>query len=262
MVNMGVISDCLWALRFAATAPNDYTHLQGRGPGKALEHREYNKVKTIIDMVKRVKESREKVVIFSGLRSMVDNIDKELGRHQISAMKITSSMNCLKRFGAIEKFQNNGYTALVAGLNVLNRGYTITKANHVIICDLEYQPESTEQAEDRVHRTGQEKPVTVTYLLSKDTIDELMLEVITQKREAISHSINGTAKYASTAELLKQMDNRNVELMIAKKVLESRRTFFPTKPALNPPESVIKPVVLVLLDNADWVNAKQLSLFD
>jgi hypothetical protein len=86
--------------------------------------------------------------------------------------------------------------------------------------------------------------------------------VITQKREAISHSINGTAKYASTAELLKQMDNRNVELMIAKKVLESRRTFFPTKPALNPPESVIKPVVLVLLDNADWVNAKQLSLFD
>jgi hypothetical protein len=264
LVNMGVISDCLWALRFAATAPNDYTHLQGRGPGKALEHREYNKVKTIIDMVKKVKENSEKVVIFSGLRSMVDNIDRELGRHQISAMKITSSMNCLKRFGAIEEFQNNGYTALVAGLNVLNRGYTITKANHVIITDLEYQPESTEQAEDRVHRTGQEKPVTVTYLLSKDTIDELMLEVITQKREAISHSINGTAKYASTAELLKQMDNRNVELMIAKKVLESRRTFFPTKPTLIQIENVKKPTVQVsaLPDNTDWVNVKQLSLFD
>lgn len=216
-------------------------------------------------MVKKVKESREKVVIFSGLRSMVENIDKELERHQISAMKITSSMNCLKRFGAIVEFQNNGYTALVAGLNVLNRGYTITKANHVIITDLEYQPESTEQAEDRVHRTGQEKPVTVTYLLSKDTIDELMLEVITQKREAISHSINGTAKYASTAELLKQMDNRNVELMIAKKVLESRRTFFPTlKPTLNQPAIVTMPVVQIsaLPDNTDWVNVKQLSLFD
>ena len=72
------------------------------------------------------------------------------------------------------------------------------------------------------------KPVTVTYLLCKDTIDELMLEVITQKCEAISHSINGTAKYASTAELLKQMDNRNVEMMIAKRMLlEPRREWNP-----------------------------------
>ena len=98
-------------------------------------------------MVQKVKANEEKVVIFSGLRSMVENIDQELKHQQISAMKITSAINCTKRFGAINEFESNGYTALVAGLNVLNRGYTITKANHVIICDLEYQPESTEQAE-------------------------------------------------------------------------------------------------------------------
>jgi ERCC4-related helicase len=186
-------------------------------------------------------------------------------------------MPCQKRFDAISEFQNNGYTALVAGLNVLNRGYTITKANHVIICDLEYQPESTEQAEDRVHRTGQEKPVTVTYLLSKETIDELMLEVVTQKAEAISHSINGLAKYASTAELLKQMDSRNVELLIAKRMLlEPRREW---RPAARPVPATTTRVTLtqsvsevmgvktseavpLVADSWNWAEAEQMNLFD
>ena len=63
--------------------------------------------------------------------------------------------------------------SIVASLNCLNRGFTITAANHVILVDLEYSPEATEQAEDRVHRPGQTKPVYIHYLLSRDTIDQL-----------------------------------------------------------------------------------------
>ncbi|MFH1759919.1 MAG: SNF2-related protein, partial [bacterium] len=237
-INMGIISRCLWALRFASTAPNDSAHLSDKGPGRCLERRNYNKISKIVELVKEIQDKKEKVVIFSGLRSMVWNIEKELQKSRIKTMKITASIDCKKRFGMISEYQNNGYVALVSGLNVLNRGYTITKANHVIITDLEYQPESSDQAEDRVHRTGQTKPVHVTYLLSKGTIDETMLEIITQKREAISHSINGQAKYASTAELLKQMDNRRIELAVAREVLKQKTDCKPVQVISNI-ESVI-----------------------
>lgn len=258
-MNMGVISRCLWALRFAATAPNDSTHLLDKGPQICIERRNYNKVQKIVEMVRAIEEKHEKVVIFSGLRSMVNNIEKELMRNEIKTMKITAAVDCQKRFGAIEEFQSNGYVALVAGLNVLNRGYTITKANHVIITDLEFQPESTQQAEDRVHRTGQTKPVEVTYLLSKGTIDESMLEIITQKNEAIMNSINGKAKYASTAELLRQMDTRRIELAVAKKILSQPINIKPKEERVpekreQAPEPELEPI--------KWGTAKQLSLFE
>lgn len=260
-VNMGVISDCLWALRFAATAPNDALHLRGRGPGKFLEHRDYNKVRTIVEMVNKVKAAGEKVVIFSGLRAMVDNIEKELVQNRIKTMKITASIDCRNRFGAIKEFQENGFTALATGLNVLNRGYTITKANHVIICDLEYQPESTEQAEDRVHRTGQTKAVNVTYLLSKETIDETMFDVVLQKSEAISHSINGIPKYATTAELLRQTDCRNVEMAIAKKVLRTMTVQRePLKKEVKQPRE--PSTSMQSISPLEWERVEQLSLFE
>lgn len=212
-------------------------------------------------MVKKIQAAGEKVVIFSGLRAMVDNIEKELVQNHIKTMKITAAIDCRDRFAAINEFQGNGFIALVAGLNVLNRGYTITKANHVVICDLEYQPESTEQAEDRVHRTGQTKPVNVTYLLSKETIDETMFDVVLQKSEAISHSINGIPKYATTAELLQQLDFRNVQMAIAKKVLDTKTTDVRRETQIETVQAALASASTQSLSPLGWERAVQLSLF-
>src|SRR5581483_3170897 len=75
----------------------------------------------------------------------------------------------------------------------------------VILVDLEYSPEATEQAEDRVHRPGQTKPVYISYLLSRDTIDQLMHEILVQKAEAIRHAIDGKARFEDVAEILKRV---------------------------------------------------------
>ena len=134
-------------------------------------------------------------------------------------MRVRQSHSAKLRSELIKRFSQNGATALVSGLNLINRGFNIVAANHVIITDLEYSPESTDQGEDRVHRTGQDKEVYVYYVLSAGTIDYDILQVVTQKRAAINHAIDQKAVYTSIAELMLQLDLRNPVVAVARRLV-------------------------------------------
>ena len=51
----------------------------------------------------------------------------------------------------------------------------------VLLHDVDWNPSIDRQAEDRCHRIGQTKVVKVIKLISKDTIDERILEVAEEK---------------------------------------------------------------------------------
>jgi SWI/SNF-related matrix-associated actin-dependent regulator 1 of chromatin subfamily A len=51
----------------------------------------------------------------------------------------------------------------------------------VIIHDIDYNPQNDKQAEDRCHRVGQEKEVEVYKLISKNTIEEALLNMQIKK---------------------------------------------------------------------------------
>ncbi len=220
---MGIISSALWKLRFAATVPNAQNYL-GKEPGPQVcltNGHQWNKVKKILELAKEIQRKGEKLIIFSGLRPMVSAITKALKQSQISFIPILASHQTGQRFAMIEQFSNDeSVTAIVAGLNVLNRGFTITAANHVIITDLEYSPESVLQAEDRAHRTGQQKEVNVYYLFSQDTIDEDMFDLISKKQAAISNAIDAKVSYTDVAKLLESASN--IQLEVAKRLIAKK----------------------------------------
>lgn len=209
--NMGKISNALWKLRFAATVPTDADKLGDY----AIENDSWAKLERIVELVREIKARREQVVIFASLRSMVQAISERLKRNGLKHVKITATSDVQKRLALIDEFQSDGAVALVAGTNCANRAFTITSANNVIIANLEFSPEPTVQAEDRVHRTGQTKPVNVYYLLSENTIDQDMWELITKKGEAIQHAIDMKARDVSVAELLQS----KAEIEVAIRVL-------------------------------------------
>lgn len=60
-------------------------------------------------------------------------------------------------------------------------GINLTAADTVIIHDIDFNPYNDKQAEDRCHRMGQMKPVTVYRFVSKGTIEEGMLEMNKEK---------------------------------------------------------------------------------
>tara|TARA_B110000305_G_C19333956_1_gene585541 strand:+ start:889 stop:1206 length:318 start_codon:yes stop_codon:yes gene_type:complete len=53
-------------------------------------------------------------------------------------------------------------------------GINLTAADTVITHDLDFNPTSDLQAEDRAHRIGQKKPVTIIKLIVKNTVEELI----------------------------------------------------------------------------------------
>ena len=62
-------------------------------------------------------------------------------------------------------------------------GINLTSADTVIMHDLDFNPENDRQAEDRSHRIGQTKPVTVYKLVTADTVDEDIYDMGERKRQ-------------------------------------------------------------------------------
>ena len=60
--------------------------------------------------------------------------------------------------------------------------------------ELDWTPARHDQAEDRLHRIGQDSAVTAWYLLAPDTIDESMAEVLERKRSLIDAVTDGQVR--------------------------------------------------------------------
>jgi len=248
--NMGKISNALWKLRFAATVPQDAEKLGDY----AIDSASWAKLERIAELVREIKSRKEQVVIFSSLRSMVHAISMRLKQEGLEHVKITAATDVQKRLALIDEFQSDGAVALVAGTNCANRAFTITSANNVIIANLEFSPEPTVQAEDRVHRTGQTKPVNVHYLLSANTIDQDMWELITKKGEAIRHAIDMEARDESVAELL----HSKAELEVAIRVVGRQQL----EPVLVPPNGRQQTPITKFIPSSSKRNALRKSYAD
>lgn len=94
------------------------------------------------------------------------------------------SMRDSARQEVVVSFQQQESPGLLAmSLKAGGIGLTLTRANHVFHFDQWWNPATSLQAEDRVHRIGQQKPVHVTTLLTRGTIEERIAELLERKRE-------------------------------------------------------------------------------
>ena len=107
-----------------------------------------------------------------------------------------------------------------AGTGTLNRGVTINGANHIVILNTEWSPETTLQAEDRCHRPGQTKDVHVHYILSAGTIDEQIWELISAKAAAQRAVFDKEALYKSVEEVMAEAVSAQMQIAQAMLTVE------------------------------------------
>ena len=65
-------------------------------------------------------------------------------------------------------------------------GLNLTSANHVMLLDPAWNPASEWQCFDRTHRLGQTKDVTVYKFVTKNSIEEKMVDIQKKKKDLIS----------------------------------------------------------------------------
>ncbi|MDQ5833211.1 MAG: DEAD/DEAH box helicase [Actinomycetota bacterium] len=93
---------------------------------------------------------------------------------------------------AVDDFQrDDGPQLIVCSLKAASQGITLTRASNVAFLELDWTPARHDQAEDRLHRIGQDSAVTAWYLLAPNTIDETMAELLERKRNVINAVTDG-----------------------------------------------------------------------
>ena len=76
----------------------------------------------------------------------------------------------------------DGPPVLLISLTAGGLGLNLTAADHVFILDPWWNPAVEDQAADRAHRIGQERPVIVHRLVAEDTVEERILALQQRKR--------------------------------------------------------------------------------
>ncbi len=133
-------------------------------------------------------ETGEKLVVFTRHREIGDALLEAFP----GAACATGRLDADGRAAEVERFQSDDACRLIiCSLDAAGVGLTMTAASNVAFVELGWTPAAHDQAEDRVHRIGQEEAVTAWYLLAADTIDERIAAVIDRKRALVRAATDG-----------------------------------------------------------------------
>ncbi|XP_010479492.1 PREDICTED: helicase-like transcription factor CHR28 [Camelina sativa] len=128
-----------------------------------------------------------KTIIFSQWTGMLDLVELSLVEYSIEFRRLDGTMSLIARDRAVKEFSNDpDVKVMIMSLKAGNLGLNMIAACHVILLDLWWNPTTEDQAIDRAHRIGQTRPVTVTRMTIKDTVEDRILALQEDKRKMVA----------------------------------------------------------------------------
>ncbi len=137
-------------------------------------------------------------------------------RAGMTASLIGGSQGRRRRQAELDKWQCGASQVLVASIRVGGLGLNLQRACQAVVLERLWSPGMMEQAEDRLHRIGQTRPVTITYLDAHRTIDEYLCEVLRDKSRLIRAAVDGDASSRTDA------DEDGLALQVARRMQDDR----------------------------------------
>lgn len=152
-----------------------------------------SKVDALKDILSTLMDSGDnRVIIFSQFTSFLEIIGRMLVKQGYQYLYLDGSTPLKERSMLVTKFQSGLCPIFLVSLKAGGLGLNLTAANYVIIADPWWNPAIEKQAEDRAHRMGQERAVTVIRLVAQHTIEEKILRLHETKRELSDAILEGT----------------------------------------------------------------------
>ncbi|KAH0952756.1 hypothetical protein HN011_010895 [Eciton burchellii] len=147
----------------------------------------FARMKAICNYVKSLFENKRKCLLYAHHQNVLDAICNVAESMKIQYIRIDGKTNPEQRKILVDKFQNcNNYLAAILSITAANAGITLTAAHLVVFTELFWNPGVLCQAEDRVHRIGQNDNVTIQYLVAKNTADDYMWPLIKKKLNVLN----------------------------------------------------------------------------
>lgn len=121
------------------------------------------------------------IVVFAQSKQIVNMLARRLQAQAIPVGVVTGDVAQAERDKIVTRFQKGELQVFVGTIAAGGEGITLTAASTVIFIDRVWSPAKNRQAEDRLHRIGQENAVQVIDIIARDTIDLGRLQKIELK---------------------------------------------------------------------------------
>jgi SNF2 family DNA or RNA helicase len=151
-----------------------------------------------------------KVVFFAKHVDVMDAAEKTFERRGIGFASVRGDQTSRVRQGNIDAFVNDPDVAVaVCSLTAAGVGLNLQVASNVVLAELSWTAAEQTQAIDRVHRIGQDQPVTAWRILAAQTIDVRIAELIDSKAALAARALDGSD------EEIEPSDDVQLEALVA-----------------------------------------------
>ncbi len=162
------------------------------------------KLQLLCEKLHELRDEGHRVLVFSQFVQHLTLIREMLDEELISYEYLDGSTDPKARQERVDSFQNGNASVFLISLKAGGTGLNLTAADYVIHMDPWWNPAVEDQATDRAHRIGQDKPVMVYRLIAQGTIEEEILKLHDSKRDLVAGIMEGAQAAAklSTEDLI------------------------------------------------------------
>jgi superfamily II DNA or RNA helicase len=166
-----------------------------------------SKIERLVEALTEAADDGHKALVFSQWTSLLDKVEPHLRDAGIAFTRLDGSTQ--NRGEVVGRFQSDdGPPVMLVSLKAGGTGLNLTAADHVFLLDPWWNPAVEDQAADRTHRIGQDRPVMVYRLVANGTVEERILALQERKRRLADVAL-GEADHAggiTREELLALLD--------------------------------------------------------
>lgn len=163
---------------------------------KLVETRAFSaKILKIIDIIRDIPSS-DKICFFTSFTSFSDLLAIALAKFipDVKFLQFDGDTLGSERQRTLSLFKEESYRILILTYKIGGEGLNIIEANHCIFGEPWWSSSVLEQAKSRMWRTGQTKPVYIYNIITKDTVEERIVEIYTKKKKLINDYMSGATK--------------------------------------------------------------------
>lgn len=150
------------------------------------------KLEAVIKDLQEMLEEGRRVILFSQFTQMLKILQQELTKQKINYALLTGVTR--NRQAQVDLFQKREVPLFLISLKAGGTGLNLTAADTVIHYDPWWNPAVENQATDRAHRIGQDKPVFVYRYITEGTVEEKIVTLQKNKSDLAESILGGKAK--------------------------------------------------------------------
>lgn len=153
----------------------------------------------------------EPLVVFAYHRDVMAGLVQIGQRLNLRISGIGGGESPERKQAQVDRFQNGEADVFFAPIRAAGVGLNLQRASEALFCERIFTPSAMTQAEDRIHRIGTTRPVTITYLDAAGTVDEHLADILTSKQQLIRATLDERGdEVTETIETVESLANRLV----------------------------------------------------